>query len=457
RNDYLVNLFMSVIETILFFNPFMLLLAKAIKRERENCCDDFVIQYRYDPQSYASALLRLEQLRRGNLKLAMGAVSGKKQLLNRIKRITNDHRTVKQFNYGQKLFALLIVTFIICSIAWLSPGEKKKELPGTVTLRKGVAKTGQSIVENKKTEPAFSAANLLQSAIETTIEKWVKEDKPADSKKPEVVDPRQLMPETVNDKLENNEYLFKLKNPENSFAFNFNTDHPEAFFTEDFLKGGVLKLLSDYVPENLNIHVDIKSLNKALRDANKNINIINLKKMEGDVEKSLALLKVKRIAQADMKQYMPQNFDNLSDAQNFKKGNPGFKIFNQLKSSLILLDSMKNLQDEIKRAQSRRIKTWKKISVGNDLGSDYPGTYYDYSYEPVPLSPPAEEFKRLTTDHRGTISITRINRNGVDVERVEARSNNPKNKASFHLSISNDSKAQSVESKIITIEVKENE
>ena len=89
RNDYITNLLISVIETILFFNPFILLLAKAIKSERENCCDDFVIQYRYDPYSYASALLRLEQSRRNNLQLAIGAVSGKKQLLIRIKRITN--------------------------------------------------------------------------------------------------------------------------------------------------------------------------------------------------------------------------------------------------------------------------------------------------------------------------------------------------------------------------------
>ncbi|HEX7457255.1 MAG TPA: M56 family metallopeptidase, partial [Ginsengibacter sp.] len=125
RNDYIINIVVAVIETILFFNPFVVLLSKVIKRERENCCDDFVLQYRYDPHSYASALLRLEQSRVTNLKLAVGAVSGKKQLLSRIKRITNGHVAPRQFNYGQKLLALLLVTAIICSVAWLSPGEKK--------------------------------------------------------------------------------------------------------------------------------------------------------------------------------------------------------------------------------------------------------------------------------------------------------------------------------------------
>ena len=120
RNDYLINLFISIIETILFFNPFVVVLAKIIKRERENCCDDFVIQYQYDRHTYASALLSLEQYRNTNFRLAMGATSGKKQLLHRVKRIMEVNNTTN-FNYGQKLIALLFITGIICSVAWLSP------------------------------------------------------------------------------------------------------------------------------------------------------------------------------------------------------------------------------------------------------------------------------------------------------------------------------------------------
>lgn len=128
RNDYLINLFISIIETILFFNPFVVLLAKIIKRERENCCDDFVIQYQYDRHAYASALLSLEQFRNVNLKLAIGATSGKKQLLIRVRRIMEINSNTN-FNYGQKLIALFLITGIICSVAWLSPqnNEKKKQ------------------------------------------------------------------------------------------------------------------------------------------------------------------------------------------------------------------------------------------------------------------------------------------------------------------------------------------
>ncbi len=124
RNDYLINLFISIVETILFFNPFVLLLSRIIKRERENCCDDFVIQYQYDRHTYASALLSLEQCRNTNLRLAISATSGKKQLMHRIKRIMEVNSN-SNFNYGQKLAALLFITGIIFSVAWLSPQNKK--------------------------------------------------------------------------------------------------------------------------------------------------------------------------------------------------------------------------------------------------------------------------------------------------------------------------------------------
>ena len=127
RNDYLINLFISIIETILFFNPFVVLLAKIIKRERENCCDDFVIQYQYDRYDYASALLSLEKFRNINLRLAIGATSGKKQLLLRIQRIMEINSNTN-FNYGQKLLALLLITGVVCSVAWLSPQNNKSKM-----------------------------------------------------------------------------------------------------------------------------------------------------------------------------------------------------------------------------------------------------------------------------------------------------------------------------------------
>ncbi|HYC27682.1 MAG TPA: M56 family metallopeptidase, partial [Chitinophagaceae bacterium] len=70
RNDYLVNLLVTTIDVILFFNPFSRLFIRTIKRERENSCDDLVLQFQYNAHAYASALLVIEQKR--VMKVALG-------------------------------------------------------------------------------------------------------------------------------------------------------------------------------------------------------------------------------------------------------------------------------------------------------------------------------------------------------------------------------------------------
>jgi len=150
RNDYIVNLVITFIETVLFFNPFIALFIKIIKQERENCCDDFVLEYRYDPHSYASALLHLEQTRMTNLPLAMAAVSGKKELLSRIKRITGNN-TVNEFNYKQKLVTLIITTAVFCCLGWISSLKIKKEATVTATKAKEIIKkeSTKTVIYNK--------------------------------------------------------------------------------------------------------------------------------------------------------------------------------------------------------------------------------------------------------------------------------------------------------------------
>ena len=87
RNDFLVNLLQSLIECLLFFNPFSIALSKAARQQRENCCDDWIVNHQYNLHDYAGALLVLEKNRYQQLALAMAATNNKKQLLVRIKRL----------------------------------------------------------------------------------------------------------------------------------------------------------------------------------------------------------------------------------------------------------------------------------------------------------------------------------------------------------------------------------
>jgi beta-lactamase regulating signal transducer with metallopeptidase domain len=90
RMDYLTNLITRVIQTILYFNPFVKAFSRIIDSEREKSCDEMVMQFQYEPYGYASALLTLEQTSRQSAgrMLAMAAAGSKKnQLLHRVESI----------------------------------------------------------------------------------------------------------------------------------------------------------------------------------------------------------------------------------------------------------------------------------------------------------------------------------------------------------------------------------
>jgi len=135
RMDYLWNISAAVIETILFFNPFVYLLTSVQKKERELCCDDFVLGFSRDPHNYATALLELEKTRMaGKTMLAMASNGQEGQLLSRVKRILNVQ--TNKLQYRQRFIALLFITTLMSALAWLQPVQWKKEnqLPLTAAL-----------------------------------------------------------------------------------------------------------------------------------------------------------------------------------------------------------------------------------------------------------------------------------------------------------------------------------
>lgn len=87
RFDYLVNFLLLFIEITLFFNPFALLLAKHLKNERENCCDDWVLQFDYNPLVYAKALLSIAAFKGTSPVFSLKAGENNNLLLARVKRI----------------------------------------------------------------------------------------------------------------------------------------------------------------------------------------------------------------------------------------------------------------------------------------------------------------------------------------------------------------------------------
>ncbi|MDO6431305.1 M56 family metallopeptidase [Flavitalea sp. BT771] len=111
RQDYLLHLWIAFLEILFFFNPFSRLLIRSIQKEREHRCDDLVLQFRYDPHTYVSALLALAKGIQGSPRLVLAATGGDDQLLlQRVRRILKLNQTSEPLR-GKPLIFLFLTLF----------------------------------------------------------------------------------------------------------------------------------------------------------------------------------------------------------------------------------------------------------------------------------------------------------------------------------------------------------
>ncbi len=141
RNDFLVNLFQMIIETIMFYNPFTWLMSSIIRKEREHCCDDIVVQNTDQKMPYAKALASIESYRQLPEHVAMAATGNKNYLLNRIKRIMEMKKT--NINQSQLITVSIVALLTIASVIFLSGNiyaqkkddKDKKKIEKTVVIK----------------------------------------------------------------------------------------------------------------------------------------------------------------------------------------------------------------------------------------------------------------------------------------------------------------------------------
>jgi beta-lactamase regulating signal transducer with metallopeptidase domain len=125
RNDYFWNILLSVAETLLFFNPFAVLLINIARKERENSCDDVVMSYQQNAAVYAEALLNVEKARLQTPAMAMALGDNKHHLMHRVKRILN--LPAEKNKISTRLLALLFFTVVFALMGWVLQTKKQKQ------------------------------------------------------------------------------------------------------------------------------------------------------------------------------------------------------------------------------------------------------------------------------------------------------------------------------------------
>lgn len=98
RNDYLVNVLQTVIETLLFYHPAVWWVGRQMRLEREHCCDDMAVAVCGSAFEYASALAEMEHIRDRIPAPALAATGG--DLLGRIRRVLGGEEHTSQSSGG---------------------------------------------------------------------------------------------------------------------------------------------------------------------------------------------------------------------------------------------------------------------------------------------------------------------------------------------------------------------
>ena len=109
NNDYLLNWLLVIAETLFFYNPFVKIIARKIKLEREKNCDVQVLQFQYPVIRYAETLLKTAKFRTNINFFPLAAVFKNKQLLQRIHFFTADQNLV----FSKKKYSALSLPAII--------------------------------------------------------------------------------------------------------------------------------------------------------------------------------------------------------------------------------------------------------------------------------------------------------------------------------------------------------
>jgi beta-lactamase regulating signal transducer with metallopeptidase domain len=116
RYDYLINILQLIIETFGFFHPAVWWISSQIRKERENCCDDFAVEILGDKLVYAKSLVQLEEMRQNPV--IMTAANGS-SLKYRVSRLLSRKSNLYDSLFFNFAVPSIVIFFLIVSFGFV--------------------------------------------------------------------------------------------------------------------------------------------------------------------------------------------------------------------------------------------------------------------------------------------------------------------------------------------------
>jgi beta-lactamase regulating signal transducer with metallopeptidase domain len=154
RFDHIVMIFQAVATQILFFHPVAWYLSGEINHERENCCDDIVMNTFSDPINYIKALTMIQEMNVGGPVPANALTGRSKSLLSRVKRLLKPE-TKHSPAFRLAVVFLLLITLGIAAVTIASTGKLKDStiITGLFSGRTDRTQAAQDTIKTRADKP----------------------------------------------------------------------------------------------------------------------------------------------------------------------------------------------------------------------------------------------------------------------------------------------------------------
>ncbi len=132
HHDYLFNLLLELIHSVLFFNPFSYYFKKEINLQREIIADENVVKITQEPLSYTKTLYHLATVNKikSSLPFTMSAINTTKELMERIQFMNKINSKKKFINVFPIFLTVLMVLFVFLNV---QPHKENKKVLNTLT------------------------------------------------------------------------------------------------------------------------------------------------------------------------------------------------------------------------------------------------------------------------------------------------------------------------------------
>lgn len=169
RNDYLVNIFQQVVQTVFFFNPGFLWVSAVLKQEREHCCDDIALAQTNSRKQFIEALVSFTKHSLYGSSYTTAFPGTKKQLVQRVMRITYNRNN--SLSLHEKIFFAISICacFVLAGIA----GKNKTNEPQNI--KRFISPVMATVRSTEKTAP------IIISDADSSTEDPYKRDKLAET------------------------------------------------------------------------------------------------------------------------------------------------------------------------------------------------------------------------------------------------------------------------------------